>query len=98
MDIPGMGTTPNPVNLQQIAAGEELGALGTDFNMIAWLTMDRVARELIGQEFDYSFYGEPPTAAYQSIITQDNVPTDMTRGYVAFEDYKERFTRLWTGQ
>jgi len=98
MDIPGMGTTPNPVNLQQIAEGQELGALGTDFNMIAWLTMDRVARELTGQEFDYSFFGEAPTAAYQAVITEDNLPADLERGYVAFEDYKERFTKLWTGQ
>jgi len=98
MDVPGMGTSPNPVNLQQIAEGQELGALGTDFNMIAWLTMDRVARELVGQEFDYSFFGEAPTSAFQTIITQDNVPEDMERGYVAFEDYQERFTELWTGQ
>jgi ribose transport system substrate-binding protein len=98
MDVPGMGTSPNAVNLQQIAEGQELGALGTDFNMIAWLTMDRVARELVGQEFDYSFFGEEATSALQTIITQDNVPEDMQRGYVAFEDYEARFTELWTGQ
>ena len=98
MDVPGMGTSPNPVNLQQIAEGQELGALATDFNMIAWLTMDRVARELAGQEFDYSFFSQAPTSAYETIITEDNVPEDPQRGYVAFEDYEARFTELWTGQ
>ena len=98
LDVPGMGTSPNPVNLQQIAAGQETGALGTDFNMIAWLTMDRTARELVGQQYDYSFFSQAPTSAYETIITEDDVPADQERGYVAFADFQERFTTLWTGR
>jgi ABC-type sugar transport system substrate-binding protein len=97
IDVPGMGVGGTPINLQQIADGQELGVLTVDYSMLAWSTMDRVARELAGQESDQSFWGEA-TAATSQVITKDNVPSDFDAGYVAFPDYQERFTQLWAGQ
>jgi ribose transport system substrate-binding protein len=97
LDIKGMGLGGTPINLQQIADGQELGALTADYAMLAWATMDRVARELAGQEYDHSFWSEASAATAQ-VVTKDNVPSDFEAGYVAFPDYRERFTTLWTGQ
>jgi ribose transport system substrate-binding protein len=97
IDVPGMGLGGTPVNLQQIADGQELGALTADYSMLAWATMDRVARELAKQDYDQSFWSEASPATAQ-VVTKDNVPSDFDAGYVAFPDYQERFTTLWTGQ
>jgi len=97
LQVQGMGLGGTPINLQQIAEGQELGALVADYAMLAWATMDRVARELAGQEYDHSFWTEANPATAQ-VITKDNVPSDFEAGYVAFDDYQERFTALWTGQ
>jgi hypothetical protein len=32
------------------------------------------------------------------VVTEDNDPSDAEAGHVAFEDYEEQFTELWTGQ
>ena len=97
IDVPGMGVGGTPINLQQVAAGEELGLLTVDYSMLAWSTMDLVARELAGQEHDQSFWSEA-TAITSQVITEDNVPSDVDAGYIAFPDFKERFTELWAGQ
>ena len=97
IDVPGMGLGGTPINLQQIAEGQELGALTADYSMLAWATMDRVARELAQQDYDHSFWSEADPATAQ-VVTKDNVPSDFDAGYVAFPDYQERFTKLWAGQ
>ena len=98
LDVPGMGIAPTEVNLQQVADGQQLGALASDPRMLAWMAMDQALRTLAGQEYDYSeFYTKMHPALFQ-VITEDNVPSDIEAGYIAFDDYKEQFTKLWTGQ
>ena len=98
LDVPGVGYAPSPVNFQQIADGQQLGTLARDLQMLAWLVMDQVARELAGQEQDYSDIVTEVGPAIAQIVTQDNVPSDPAVGYEAFDDLEEQFTRLWTGQ
>ena len=97
VDVPGMGLGATPVNLQQIAAGQERGALVADYAMLAWVTMDKALRELAGQKYDHSFWTKANPGVAQ-VVTEDNVPSDPDAGYIAFPDYKERFTKLWTGR
>ena len=97
MDVQGMGIAPTPINLQQIADGQQLGSLATDFTFLSWLAMDQAARGLAGQEYDYGFATEADPAIAQ-IVTADNVPSDPEEGYVAFPDYQEQFAALWAGQ
>ena len=98
LDVPGVGYAPSPVNFQQIADGQQLGTLARDLQMLAWLVMDQVARELAGQEQDYSDIVTKVGPAIAQIVTQDNVPSDPAVGYEAFDDLEEQFTRLWTGR
>ena len=97
VDVPGIGLSPTPVNLQQIAAGQQLASLGTDIKTLAWFSLDRVARQLAGQQQDYGFLAQT-SASIAQVFTKSNVPSDPTAGYVAFPDYKDRFTTLWAGQ
>jgi ABC-type sugar transport system substrate-binding protein len=98
MDVPGVGNGGSPINIQQVAEGQELATLASDINMVVWSAMDQALRGLAGEDYDYSpLYAEPNPALVQ-IFTEDNVPSDPNAGYVAFPDYKERFTALWTGQ
>ena len=98
LDVPGLGIASNPINLQQIAEGGQLAGMATDLQMVSWLLMDQVSRELAGQESDYSMFTGTPGPEATQIITKDNVPSDFGAGYVAYPDYKEQFTKLWTGE
>ena len=98
LDVPGMGIAPTPVNYQQIADGQQLGSLAADLGMTTWLNMDQLVRALAGQEFDYSSIAAETSPATYQVVTKDNVPSDPNAGYVAFPDFRERFTTLWTGQ
>ena len=98
LDVPGIGYAPSPVNFQQIADGQQLGTLARDLQMLAWLTMDQVARGLAGQEQDYSDIVTEVGPAIAQIVTVDNVPSDPTVGYEAFDDLEEQFARLWADQ
>ncbi|MGR7025790.1 sugar ABC transporter substrate-binding protein [Geodermatophilus sp. URMC 62] len=98
LDVPGMGLASTPINYQQIAAGDQLGGLAADLGMTTWITMDQLARALAGQELDYSFATEVTSPVNYQVITEENVPSDPEAGYVAFPDYQEQFTALWTGE
>ena len=98
IDVPGIGIASNPVTLQQIAEGKQLAGMATDLQFVSWTLMDQVARDLAGQDSDYSQFTGTPGPATTQIITKDNVPTDLNAGYVAFPDYQEQFTKLWAGQ
>jgi len=98
LDVPGIGLASTPINYQQIADGEQMGGLAADLGMITWMMMDQLARALAGQELDYSFATTETSPVTYQLITKDNVPADPEVGYVAYEDYQEQFTALWTGQ
>ena len=98
LDIPGIGIASNPVNLQQIAAGKQLAGMATDLHFVAFTLMDKVARDLAGQESDYSDLAGAAGPETNQIITKENAPSDPQVGYLSFPDYKERFTKLWTGR
>ncbi len=95
LDVPGVGLSPTPANLQQIADGEPMASPGTDIKTLAWFSMDRVARGPAGQEQDYSFLAEP-TEAIAQVFTEDDVPSDPNAGYTAFPDHEQEFAELWT--
>ncbi len=59
------------------------------------MAMDQTLRELAEQEYDYSaYYTEMHPALFQ-VVTADNLPADLEEGYVAFEDYQDRFAEVW---
>ena len=97
VDVPGMGLGATPVNLQQISAGQELGALVADYAMLAWVTMDKALREMAEQQYDHSFWTKANPGVAQ-VVTKENAPSDPNAGYIAFPDYNDRFTKLWTGR
>ncbi|MGR7026752.1 sugar ABC transporter substrate-binding protein [Geodermatophilus sp. URMC 62] len=98
LDVPGMGTAPIEVNLQQIGDGQPLGAPASDPGMLAWMAMDQVLRTLAGQQYDCNEYYTTSHPGLFHVITDDSVPADIEAGYMAFDDYEEQFTKLWTGQ
>ena len=98
IDVPGIGISTNPVNLQQIKEGGQLAGYATDLHFVSWTLMDQAAREITGQDFDYSALTSGPTPATNQVITKDNVPADLAAGYIAFPDYKEKFSALWAGK
>lgn len=97
IDVKGVGATPAAANLQQIADGQQDATIALDLNLFMWTAMDQAMRELGGQEVAYP---DDATAASTThhLITKENMVDDPEVGWTAIPDYKEQFTKLWTGK
>jgi ribose transport system substrate-binding protein len=93
IDVPGLGQSSTPPNIEQIAAGEQAGGFAVDLRQFMWLLLDQGLR--LDQGMDYP---EPDWAAINpnlsTILTHDTA-TDSADGYVAVEDFADQFAALW---
>ncbi|MCS5721571.1 substrate-binding domain-containing protein [Herbiconiux sp. CPCC 203407] len=97
LDVKGIGNSPIAANYQAIADGQQDAALGLDVNLFVWTLMDQAARELAGQPVEFPS-GEIVAPVLQGLVTEDSPVSDPQLGYEAIPDYKEQFTKLWTGE
>jgi ribose transport system substrate-binding protein len=93
IDVPGLGQSSTPPNIEQIANGTQAGGFAVDLRQFMWLLLDQGLRLEQGME-----YPEPDWAAVNpqlsTILTQDNA-ADAAEGYIAVDDYREQFAALW---
>jgi ribose transport system substrate-binding protein len=93
IDVPGIGMSSTPPNVEQIANGDQAGGFIVDFSAFMWLLLDQGLR--LEQGMDYP---EPdwPTINPQvsMVLTHDNADLGVG-GYVAVEDYQDQFAALW---
>jgi ribose transport system substrate-binding protein len=94
IDVKGIGMWTAPPNYEQIASGDEDATLSVDLSLMMWTVLDQLLREMGDQE-----YAWPDIATRASTLTRitdvDNVPSDPVVGYVAIEDYQDRFAANW---
>ncbi|QTX03591.1 sugar ABC transporter substrate-binding protein [Agromyces archimandritae] len=94
LEIDGIAMWPAPPNYEQIAAGEQDATLSVDLNLMMWTVLDQLLREMGGQDYEW-----PDVATRASTLTritdESNAPEDPVVGYVAIEDYQDRFAANW---
>jgi len=94
IDVGGIGMWTAPPNYEQIAAGEQDATLSVDLNLMMWTVLDQLLREMAGQD-----YAWPDVTTRASTLTRvtdaSNVPEDPMVGYIAIEDYQDRFAANW---
>lgn len=93
LDVPGLGQSSTPPNIQQITDGTQAGGFAVDLRMFMWLIVDQGLRIDQGME-----YPEPDWASVNpqlsTILTQDNAEIALD-GYIAVDDYQQQFAALW---
>jgi ribose transport system substrate-binding protein len=92
IDVETLGYAPGPQELQYIQEGKLTAGLGFDLAVADWTLIDLVAREIVGQK--------PTGPASEGLsvikfINGENVEGDLSRGFSAYPDYKDRFKKLW---
>lgn len=93
IDVPGVGMSSTPPNVEQIANGEQAGGFVVDLAAFMWLALDQGLRMEQGMDFP-----EPDWAAINpdlsTVLTHDT-SEDGVGGFIAVDDYQEQFGALW---
>lgn len=89
-----MGIFPDPSTLQLIKEGQVKVGLGFDAPVVAWTEMDSLARLTTGQPVAPGAKADTPP---QQFLTQEVLADkDVSRGWVAYPDFPQRFAALWS--
>lgn len=94
IDVPGIGMWTAPPNYEQVAAGDQDATLSVDLALMMWTVLDQLLREMGGQDYQW-----PDVATRASTLTRitdaSNVPEDPVVGYIAIDNYQDRFAANW---
>lgn len=78
-----------PANLVDVKSGGITAAFTSEVYESGWRTVDKLARSLSGAPI-----GEPYPLGVNRLITQKNLPSDITRPYT-LPDYQAAFKKAW---
>ena len=91
-DLLTIGVFPDPSTLQLIQTGQIDVGLGFDAPVVAWTAMDSLARLSTGQPVAPGALADTPP---QQFLTKDVLTGDVSRGWAAYPDFRQRFEALW---
>lgn len=94
LDVDGIAMWTSPPNYEQIGAGEQDATLSVDLNLMMWTVLDQLLREMNGQEYSWPDV-ETRASTLTRITEQENAPADPVTGYIAIEDFQDRFAANW---
>ena len=97
LDTKGIAMWTAPPNYEQIVAGDQDATLSVDLNLMMWTVLDQLLREMAGQEYEWPDV-ETRAATLTRVTDQANAPEDAMTGYVAIEDYQDRFAANWLAE
>jgi ABC-type sugar transport system substrate-binding protein len=93
IDVPGMGQSSLPPNIEQIANGLQIAGFAVDYNEYTWLMLDEGLRRSQGVDVVYDDW-KPWTRAISRIVTKKTA-ADYPKGFVAYPDMQSDFAKLW---
>jgi ribose transport system substrate-binding protein len=83
---------PTPDTLQQVKDGDVDAVLGLDLPIIAWTTIDTLAKLMTGQEMETFTHDDNPVMQFLSAA---DLPGDVSQGWTGYPDFPDRFAALW---
>jgi len=90
------GFAPSPTILDYIQKGDITAGLAVDSLVTEFMNVDMAARVVTGQQLTGD---EADDRLAMQMITKDDIAgMDLTKGFSAYPDAVERFTKLWNGQ
>lgn len=94
LDVDGIAMWPAPPNYEQISSGDQDATLSVDLNLMMWTVLDQLLREMNGDAYEW-----PDAQTRASTLTRitdaSNAPDDPVTGYIAIDDYPDRFAANW---
>jgi ABC-type sugar transport system substrate-binding protein len=93
IDVPGMGQSSLPPNIEQIANGLQIAGFAVDYNEYTWLMLDEGLRRSQGVEVVYDDWMRW-VKAISRIITKDTA-AEYPEGFVAYPEMQSDFEALW---
>jgi ABC-type sugar transport system substrate-binding protein len=93
IDVPGLGQSSLPPNIEQIANGQQIAGFAVDYNEYTWLMLDEGLRRMQGVDVVYDDW-LPWVKAISRILTKDTAGA-YPNGFVAYPDMQSDFATLW---
>jgi ribose transport system substrate-binding protein len=93
IDVPGMGQSSLPPNIEQIANGLQIAGFAVDYNEYTWLMLDEGLRRSQGVNVTYDDW-KPWVQAISRIVTKKTAE-DYPKGFVAYPGMQSDFAKLW---
>jgi ribose transport system substrate-binding protein len=93
IDVPGIGHSSLPSNVEQIANGLQSAGYAADYNMYSWLLLDEGLRRHMGEKVVYDDWAKA-TQAMSLVITPANAG-EYPKGFVAYPNMVDDFKKLW---
>jgi hypothetical protein len=94
IDIPGIGQSSLPPNLEQIAAGVQLAGYAVDYYEYSWLALDEGLRRHQGVEVSYGDWTDW-LKSISRVITQVSAGQYEDGIFVAYPEMENDFATLW---
>lgn len=93
IDVPGMGQSSLPPNIEQIQNGSQAAGFAVDYKAYSWFAFDEGLRRHQGMEVSYDDW-RPWVKATSRILTEEN-SADYEGGFVASETMEDEFAAMW---
>jgi len=93
IDVPGIGQSSLPPNIEQIANGLQIAGYAVDYNEYTWFMLDEGLRRHMGVEVAYDDW-RPWVKAISRILTEETAK-EYPEGFVAYPGMPEAFAELW---
>ncbi|WP_129663872.1 sugar ABC transporter substrate-binding protein [Phytoactinopolyspora endophytica] len=93
IDVPGLGQSSLPPNIEQIASGQQVAGFAVDYDEYTWLMLDEGLRRSQGVDVVYDDW-VPWVKAISRILTKDTAG-EYPDGFVAYPDMQSDFATLW---
>lgn len=93
IDVPGIGHSSLPPNVEQIASGLQSAGYAADYNMYTWLLLDEGLRRHMGEVVAYDDWANV-TQHMSRVLTAQNAG-EYPHGFVAYPNMVEDFKKLW---
>lgn len=93
IDVPGLGQSSTPPNVQQIIDGTQAGGFAVDLDMFMWLLLDQGLRKHQGMDYTQPDWAEV-NPKLSTILTQENA-AEALDGFHSVPTYQEDFAALW---
>ncbi|MQA34385.1 sugar ABC transporter substrate-binding protein [Modestobacter roseus] len=93
LDVPGMGQSSLPPNIEQIGSGLQAAGLAVDYNQYSWFMLDEGLRRHQGLEVEYGDW-LPWVKAISRVITPATAD-EYPNGFVAYPGMADDFAALW---
>lgn len=93
INVPGIGQSSLPPNVEQIADGRQSAGFAVDYNMYSWLLLDEGLRGHLGGKVAYDDWNRA-NQAMSRVLTGKNA-AEYPEGFVAYPNMVEDFKKVW---